>query len=219
MRHQVWELPEIQPIVTEYQRHRLGCCRCGISTCAALPEGVPEHQSGPRLTSLVALLMTCFRQSKRRVALFLEAILNQPCSPGLVVKLQNQAALALRPAYNELAKALPEQTQLNVDESPSKQAGKKSWFWTFVAQYFTVFAFRPTRQATILDELLTPRFAGVVSCDRAKMYWRIGIIQWCWAHLKRDFQAFSDSHNGVAKRLGNDLLKQTRRLFHLWARC
>src|SRR5574342_185787 len=25
LRHQVWELPEIQPIVTEYQQHRLVC--------------------------------------------------------------------------------------------------------------------------------------------------------------------------------------------------
>jgi hypothetical protein len=31
---QVWELPEIKPRVTEYQRHRL-TCRCGIVTCAA----------------------------------------------------------------------------------------------------------------------------------------------------------------------------------------
>ncbi|MCH7520613.1 MAG: IS66 family transposase zinc-finger binding domain-containing protein, partial [Candidatus Marinimicrobia bacterium] len=40
LRHQVWELPEIQPIVTEYQRHRLSCPGCGESTCGALPPGV-----------------------------------------------------------------------------------------------------------------------------------------------------------------------------------
>jgi hypothetical protein len=35
IRHQVWELPEIKPIVTEYQQHRLTCSCCGITTCAA----------------------------------------------------------------------------------------------------------------------------------------------------------------------------------------
>ena len=60
LRHQVWELPEIQPIVTEYQRHRL-ICTCGNSTCGELPQGVPTGQAGPRLIAFVALLMACFR--------------------------------------------------------------------------------------------------------------------------------------------------------------
>lgn len=79
LRHQVWDLPETQPIVTEYQRHRLAWSCCGITTCGELPIGVPTSQAGPQL---VALLMGCFKQSKRRVALFLEQVLNQPCSPG-----------------------------------------------------------------------------------------------------------------------------------------
>ena len=52
----------------------------------------------------------------------------------------------------------------------------------------------------MLDELLTDRFTGVVGCDRAKMYWRLKRLQWCWAHLVRD------------------LLKQTKRLFQQWQR-
>ena len=36
LRHQVWELPPIKPHVTEYQRHRLACPRCGATTCADL---------------------------------------------------------------------------------------------------------------------------------------------------------------------------------------
>ena len=33
IRHQVWDLPPIEPIVTEYQQHRLHCACCGITTC------------------------------------------------------------------------------------------------------------------------------------------------------------------------------------------
>ena len=40
LRHQVWELPEIKPHVSEYQRHRLRCRDCGETTCAELPPGV-----------------------------------------------------------------------------------------------------------------------------------------------------------------------------------
>jgi transposase len=79
LRHQVWELPEIKPSVIEYQRHRL-TCRCGTVTCGALPAGVPTGQAGPRLIAFSALLMSCFRQSKRRAALVLSMILHQPAS-------------------------------------------------------------------------------------------------------------------------------------------
>ena len=82
LRHQVWELPEIKPHVTEYQQHRLTCPRCGETTCAELPEGVPQGQSGPRLMAFTAILMAYFRQSKRRTAAFLATLLGQPCCPG-----------------------------------------------------------------------------------------------------------------------------------------
>jgi transposase len=170
LRHQVWELPEIKPQVLEYQRHRLRCACCGATTCADLPAGVPTGQSGPRLVAFAGLLMAFFRQSKRRVALFLETLLNQPCCPALSVKMQTQVTAALRPAYEELTHALPAQPYLNIDESPTKEAQIKSWLWTFVGSLFTVFAWRPTKAATVLSELLTPAFAGVVTCDRAKMY-------------------------------------------------
>jgi len=218
-RHQVWELPEIKPVVTEYQLHRLSCRGCGAITCAPLPVGVPASQAGPRLVALVALLMGCFKQSKRRVALFLEQVLDQPCSPGWVVKLQNRATAALIPAYEELAAQLPTEPVLGIDESPTKEARLKSWLWTFVASSYTVFALRTTRAASVLHELLTESFDGVVNCDRAKMYWKIGRPQWCWAHLKRDFQALIDHPDPQVKRLGRDLMRPTKELFRHWSRC
>ena len=218
LRHQVWELPVIKPHVTEYQQHRLVCPCCGESTCAQLPAGVPVGQAGPRLVAFVALLMAYFRQSKRRTALFLETILQQPCSPAWTVKLQKQATEALRPSYDELAAALPPQSQLGIDETPNKEGPLKTWLWAFVAASFTVFALRLTRAATVLGDLLTDRFDGVVMCDRAKMYWCLERLQWCWAHLKRDFQAMIDSDDPQVKRLGNDLMRPTRKLFAAWAR-
>lgn len=218
-RHQVWDIPEIKPLITEYQLHRLDCPCCSTSTCGELPPGVPQSQAGPRLVALVALLMGCFKQSKRRVALFLEEVLNQPCSPGWVVKLQNQATAALTPVYEELAARLPDERVLGIDESPTKEGRQKSWLWTFVASTFTVFAHRTSRAATILQELLTDFFGGVVNCDRAKMYWNVGRPQWCWAHLKRDFQALIDHPDHQVKRLGRDLMRPTRELFRQWARC
>jgi transposase len=217
LRHQVWELPEIRPVVTEYQRHRLAC-PCGLTTCGDLPAGVPAGQAGPRLIAFSALLLACFRQSKRRAASFLGLILRQPASCGWMVALQGRAADAVRPAYDELAERLPEQAVLHIDESPTKEGKAKAWVWTFVAAAFTFFACRTSRAAEVAVGLLGAAFAGVVHCDRARMYWAFGRLQWCWAHLKRDIQALIDSPCGTARRLGHDLMRPTKELFALWAR-
>ena len=214
IRHQVWELPEIRPIITEYRQHRL-TCGCGCSTCGVLPPGVPAGQAGPRLIAFSGLLMACFRQSKRRAALFLGTILKQPASPAWMVSLQNRAAEAVRPAYDELAAALPAEKALYLDESPSKEGPNKSWVWTFVAATFTVFACRLSRAAEVPKQLLGA-FAGVIHCDRARMYWAFDKLQYCWAHLKRDFQGLIDSPCTVARRLGHDLMRPTNEMFALW---
>jgi transposase len=217
LRHQVWEVPQIKPIVTEYQRHRLTCPSCGETTCAQLPAGVPEGQSGPQLMAFVALLMAFYRQSKRRTAEFLSTLFGQPCSPALTVKIQNQVTTALRPSYEALAAQLPAEEQLNIDETPTKEANGKAWLWTFVARLFTVFTVRATREATALTALLGATFHGIVTCDRAKMYWYLGRLQWCWAHLKRDFQAMIDSGTAQGKWFGYRLRQATCELFEHWA--
>ena len=126
LRHQVWELPEIKAQVTEYQRHRLVCSCCGETTCAELPAGVPQGQSGPRRMAFVALLMAYYRQSKRRTANFLGTLLGQPCCPALTVKIQNQVTSALQPSYEELAAELPTQEHLNIDETANKEENGKA---------------------------------------------------------------------------------------------
>jgi transposase len=216
IRHQVWELPEIEPIIVEYQRHRLTCCDCGTSTCAALPSGVPTGQFGARLLAFSGLLMGHFRQSKRRAALFLSDLLNMPCCPAATVKMQNRVSEALEQPYENLKAQLANEDQLFMDESPTKQANQKAWLWTAVAGTYAVFAIFASRAATALPKLLGDNFQGIINCDRAKMYWRTKRLQWCWAHLKRDFQALIDHHDHQVKRLGFDLKRPVEIMFSLW---
>jgi transposase len=217
LRQQVWELPELQPIVIEYQRHRL-VCDCGCSPCGDLPDSVPSGQAGPRLIAFSGLLMACFRPSKRRAAQFLGMILNQPARSGWMVALQNRAAEAVAPAYDERAGQLPAQPARHIDESPTKQAQAKAWVWTFVAATFTFFACRTRRGAEVATQLLGAAFAGVVPCDRARMVWTFGRLQWRLTHLQRDFQALIDSPCHIKKRLGRDLMRSTKEMFALWAK-
>jgi len=216
LRKQVHDIV-IQPIITEYQQHRL-VCRCGVSTCGQLPEDV-VGETGPVLSTVLVLLTSWLRASRRKAALFSSDICNVPCSAGHVSALEARATAALKDNYDELATALAGQSNLAIDETPFKCGPAKTWLWTFVAASFTVFVLRPTRKAIVLCETIGSEFAGSINCDRAKMYFRFAKLQWCWAHLKRDFQAMIDSKDNQVRRLGQDLMRETKKLFAEYARC
>lgn len=116
IRHQVYELPPIKAIITEYQRQRLKCSKCGTTTCAELPAGVPIGQSGPRLIAFTALLMGHFRQSKRLASEFLRDLLNIPCCPATTVKMQGIASAALAKPHEDLRQALASERNVFMDE-------------------------------------------------------------------------------------------------------
>jgi len=217
-RHQVWDLPPIEPVVDEYQLFGGLCPCCGITTQADLPPGVPTGQCGPRLAAFTGLLMGHFRQSKRRASMFLGDLLNIPCSPAWTVKIQNLVSQAIAAPYEQLRSELEKQPQLFVDESPTKEKKMKAWLWVAVAPMFAVFGIFGNRSRESLVSLIGDYSGIILNCDRAKMYLDGKRLQWCWAHLKRDIQKLIDSTDGQVKRLGRDLMKQERLLFEHWRR-
>lgn len=56
VRHQVTELPRINPEVIEYRRHTLTCVACGEHTQAKWPAGMPSGSFGPRVQATVGYL-------------------------------------------------------------------------------------------------------------------------------------------------------------------
>jgi len=71
-------------------------------------------------------LMGHFRQSKRRASMFLQDLLNIPCSASWTVKIQNLVSVALAIPYEQLRCELTKQPQLFVDESPTKEKNTKA---------------------------------------------------------------------------------------------
>src|SRR4051812_24593938 len=60
-RHQVAELPPIEPEVHEYRLHRLWCPHCNTVTSGTLPEGVSSTAFGPRLHAALSVLTGVYR--------------------------------------------------------------------------------------------------------------------------------------------------------------
>ena len=74
LRHQVVEIPQIVPDVTEYILGRRCCPVCDTVTTALLPEGVPQGMCGPRLSSLIVLLTGVYHLSRRNTGALLQDV-------------------------------------------------------------------------------------------------------------------------------------------------
>jgi transposase len=67
-RHQLAELPKVEPLVDEYRVHTLACERCGGRTRGELPKGVPTGAFGPTVVAVITLLLGVYGLSRRDVA-------------------------------------------------------------------------------------------------------------------------------------------------------
>src|SRR5713226_5234843 len=186
-RHQVTELPPIEPQITEYRCHRRRCRACGNTTQASLPDDV-AGQFGPQLTALIAYLTVVCRLPRLVVQRLLEAALQIPISAGSTQKAWEEASAAVAAPYEELQQALPQQPVLNADETGHRTNGDKRWLWTLVARTFIFYTIATSRGSDVLERLLGKTFAGILGSDRLPSYltYAADQRQLCWAHVTRN---------------------------------
>jgi transposase len=219
-RHQVTELPEIRPHITEYQFWRIICPDCGKVIWAPVPR-VILNQFGPKLTALLAYLTVVCRMPRRKMAELLENVLATPISLGRTQKAVEESSMALQTSYQELEGQLPKEPVLNGDETGWRDDGVKLWLWVFVARFFAFFTIAKSRGSEVLYQVLGPQFLGILCTDRFSAYikYHKGVAQFCWAHLKRDLLGVQQfARTTVADHFARDALALHARLFRLWHR-
>ena len=213
LRHQVAELPVVRPDVVEYQLHRLNCPCCHTTTCGKPPSDV-KGQFGPRLEATLALLAGQYRLGLRPVVALAADLWSLDISTGMVSKLRQSTAEALHVPWVQVALYVRTQN-VNIDETHWREARKRAYLWAAVTKLATLFRIAKGRTAQIARGLLGKDYSAVATCDRLKSYWWINRLQWCWSHLRRDFQAMID-RGKPGKAIGETLLGQSNTLFHLW---
>lgn len=218
-RHQVTEIPPIEPETTEYQLHTLDCPCCGSSTSAELPADVPSRSFGPRVQAMVSVLSGKYRMTKRNIEELMTDFFGVAVALGSVSNLEQATSAALAEPVEEAKAYVTEQPVVNVDETGWREANGKAWLWVAVTGWVTVFVIRLSRGGQVVKELLGEDFAGIVGSDRWSAYNWLDVVlrQLCWAHLRRDFQAFVD-RGGESARIGQELLAQADLMFQWWHR-
>jgi transposase len=229
-RHQVFELPKIEPVVTEYEQHTLGCKRCGHTTRARMPADVPTRIFGPSVEAACGYFMGVHRVGKRGTAEILQDVFGLPISVGAVVDSQNEVRRALEEPYAEALAYAQAAPIKNADETSWREGNTKgranAWLWTLVTSTVIVFMIHRSRAQDAAAKLLlngktalTDLVFGYLGTDRhgAYNFWPRALRQFCWSHLQRDFTAISE-RTGQARVIGNKLLDETSRMFEWWHR-
>src|SRR5918992_6121685 len=144
-RHQVIEIPPIQPVVTEYQWHHLVCPNCGERTRAPWPKGVPSGTYGPRVRAMVALCSGSYRLSKRTTAQVMEDVFRMPMSVSTISQSEKATTEVLAAPVAEARAYVPEQPVAYLDETSWRQGKQRAWLWVAVTSWVTVFVVRLSR--------------------------------------------------------------------------
>lgn len=218
-RHQVFHLPRVEPIVHEYQLHALDCRRCGHTTLAALPEGVPSRAFGPSVDAAVAVLLTVYRMSRRMVPEFLRDFFGLPMATGSVVKCQRAASEAIAKPVDAAHKHAKAEAIKYCDETGWREARGKAFLWTVVTATVTVFVIQARRTAAAAHKALGP-VRGIIGTDRHGAYnaWPDVMRQFCWSHLARAFVTISERPDIPSRHIGAELLEAKDQVFVWWHR-
>ena len=224
VRHQVFELPEIQPEVREYQILTGVCCTCGQTHRGQLPAGVPSGIVGPRLMAWMGMLASYFHLSKAKIQLLIQELLNIRLSTGTISAQEETLSEALTPIYHEAHAAIKQSGFLHVDETGFRQGNtdgqnpknKKAWIWTAVSAQVTLFLIQLGRGQTESQHLIGKDFTGYVGSDRCPAYAWIPIHRrsFCWAHLLREFRRIAERKDEM-QYLAEGLIDSTHKVFEL----
>ena len=219
-RHQVFELPRVVPVVTEYQQHALDCGLCGHRTLGRLPEGVPTRAFGATVDAVLAILLGVYRLTKRQVPELMRDLFGLQMSVGAVLGCQQAASAAIAEPVAEARAHVQKQAVKHADETGWREGVRRSkaWLWVVVTQHVVVFMIHARRNADAARELLGDWY-GVLISDRhgAYSWWPNCRRQFCWAHLLRDIQAFVERGDDSA-RIGKAMLDEVERMFVWWHR-
>src|SRR5262245_10010221 len=218
-RHQVTELPGIAPIVMEYRRHCLWCVACGAQTQAAWPATMPLGSFGPRVQATVGYLTGRIGASQREVQDIFATLYQMEVSVGGIGALEQAMSTSLVTPVQEAKRYVQHQPVRNADETSWREKGKRRWLWISVTPLVTIFRLLQTRGAAGAQELLGEVVWGIIGTDHYAGYHWIDPRQrqLCWAHLKREFLAWSE-RAGETARIGRVLLAIEKQLFVLWYR-
>jgi len=215
LRHQTVDLPEIKPVVVEHVQHVRQCKKCGTLVYAPLPDEVKRRVFGPGVLAIVGILTGMLNTSKRKALAVINEVFHVPMSLGGLSNCEAKIAAALEKPYNDTLEHIRQEDIVHADETGWPRSNlEKGWLWTLACTTAAVFMVHANRSQKAAKKLIDS-FTGTLVSDRYNAYNFYKFIrQICWAHLKRDFKAISETSGKLGK-IGLELHELAKKILKM----
>ena len=217
LRHQIVDIPPIEPHIVEYILHRLTCATCGESTRASLPDDTHASNFGPNLSTLIVLLTGHHGMSRAGAQAFIAEHYGIDISIGAISNIERRMTEGLAGAHEEAIASIAESSVKHLDETTWRESGDLAWVWAAVGDRATAFVIRDSRASVVAKELIGEEPSGILVSDRFSGYSFVDVEQRqvCLAHLIRDFRAMAEGETEL-RWIGERLLELMNALFRIW---
>jgi predicted RecB family nuclease len=169
-----------------YRSSHSKCLQCGQTFSAEGYRSLGLSHVGRNLCSWAIYHHVALRQSGQDVALSLNEVFGYSFDRTLLTQIIPMVANQHRTTYQRLKDKLRRGPLVHADETKGVVKGHSGYVWTFTNLEEVVYVYTPTREGTILEEMLNG-FTGVLVSDFYAAYDSLKCPQQkCLIHLMRD---------------------------------
>jgi transposase len=191
-RRQVFELPPLQPVVSEHQLLQVCCPQCQTVAAGQFPPDVTQPtQYGPGVKALAVYLQEYQQIPMERTQEFFTDVLHLPLSEGTLANARETCAVRLEPVETAIKQGVAQSAVVNFDETGLRVEGRTNWLHVASTPALTYYAPQAKRGPSGMNAIgILPDFKGTAVHDALQAYLgydcRHGL---CNAHLLRDLTA------------------------------
>ena len=213
------ELPEKMYKVIEHRARKYLDPVTGKTHIAPMPDSIRKcGLLGADVTTSIAFMKGRCHMSYTTIKEFFKELMKLDISRGILCKATQKVSKSLQPSYDQLARLLPDESQVNVDETGHHDDGDLHWTWCFDTPDYSLFKIDKSRGSKVLEEMLGKDFAGIIGADYWGAYRKYSRLfdvrmQYCMSHLIRDIRFLAEHNVKKLSRWGSELLEWLKKLF------
>lgn len=168
---QIFDIPEIKPVVTEHQTHTIQCS-CGQIHHAQFPRGIDAPvQYGNGIRAFALYLMANQLIPMERTQQILNDIAGIPLSQGTLTNIAQQGYESLQPTEDVIKEKILESEVVHADETGCDVAKETWWIHSLGTLEYTWYFCDPKRGKDAVDVAgLLSRYTGRLVHDGWKSY-------------------------------------------------
>ena len=213
-RRQEFDLPEVQPIVTEHLAEIKICPTCGCQTKGKFPEDITQVvQYGPRVKAMASYLSHYQLLPYARLQELFEDVFKLPLSEGTLFNLTSVSYKKLEEYETHIKKMLTLSPVVHFDESGLRVREELNWLHVASTETLTHYEMHKKRGQEAMDAIgILPAFKGIAVHDHWKPYFQYGKKHGlCNAHHLRELTYHEEQYSQLWAEKLKELLVEIKK--------